>query len=762
MWRGTRWATVVLCLVGLLGCAQQRIRDESQDLLRQGQYEQAVRSYEAGLQRYPDSALLRSGLLQARTEAVTRMLTQAAQAQSAGQWEPAEAALQRVLELEPGHVRARAMLDEMATAREQREAVEQVQELLTRGELEQAARRVAVALQGNPRHSELLALQRRIDTQVRQTQAQAAQRGLAERRPISLDFRDAGLRTVLDVVSRNSGINFVLDKDIRPDIRVTAYLREARVEDAIDLITSTHQLAKKVIDERTILVYPNTPEKRREHQEQVVKVFYLASADAKSAAQFLRTMLKLAEPFVDERTNMIAIRESQDNVLLAERLIQLYDTHEAEVLLEVEVLEIRASRMQELGVKFPDSFTLTPLSSASGDTLTVREARNLNSDRIGLSVSGVTVNLKREVGDFNILANPRIRAKSKEKAQVLIGDKVPVITATTGVGGFVSDSVSYLDVGLKLNVEPTVYLDDEVSIRVALEVSSLGTQIRTASGSLAYQIGTRNASTLLRLKDGETQLLAGLISNEDRRSSSRVPGLGDLPVLGRLFSSQLDDGSRTELVLAITPRILRNVRRPSVAETEMWVGTDAAPRLRRMVPQTTARVQAQESANAAPGALPAASPAERVTFETGVADLAASPRPMTLAWSAPDKVKSGDVFVATLSVQSHNALRGLPVQVTFPSDLLEVLEVQEGSFLKQGDASTSFTHQVDAGAGQVSAGALRQQASGATGQGTLISLRLRAKKAGRAEVAVVSVDPIGLADRVPKPELPVPLRVEVE
>ena len=232
----------------------------------------------------------------------------------------------------------------------------------------------------------------------------------------------------------------------------------------------------------------------------------------------------------------------------------------------------------------PDSFSLTPLNPAGGvGGLTLGNIEGLNRNRLGLGISGVLVNLKREVGDFNTLANPRIRVRNKEKAKILIGDKIPVITTTSTSTGFVSESVNYLDVGLKLDVEPTVFADDEVAIRIALEVSSLGTAVKTNSGTLAYQIGTRNAQTMLRLRDGETQLLAGLVSREDRSNASRVPGLGDLPVLGRLFSSQSDTGSRTELVLAITPRILRNIRRPSAEEAELWVGTDALPRIRTAV-----------------------------------------------------------------------------------------------------------------------------------------------------------------------------------
>ncbi len=612
VWRAAApWCAAVLCLLG--GCAADSIRRDAEAKLAEGHYEQAIARLDDGLRQHPDSPLLRGGMVQARNEVLARLLTEAARERAAGRLDAAEQVLQRALPFDTGRQRVSGLLQDLTAQRRQQEALTQARELAAQHDNGAALRVIAQALKDGPRHPELLALRRRLEADVRLAQVRASQLGLAETRPITLDFRDANLRTVLDLVTRHSGINFVLDKDIRSDIRVSVYLRSARVEDAIDLLVSTYQLSKKVVDERTVLIYPNTPEKHREHQEQVVKVFYLASADAKSTANFLRSMLRIREPFVDERTNMLAIRESPENVALAERLVNLYDGVEPEVLLDVEVIEVRSSRLTELGVKFPDTFSLTPLAPAGASALTLANVQGIDSSRIGLSVAGLLVNLKREVGDFNTLANPSIRARNREKARILIGDKVPVITTTTGTGNFVSDSVSYLDVGLKLEVEPTVYADDDVAIRVALEVSSLGQQVSTRSGTIAYQIGTRNAATLLRLRDGETQLLAGLISREDRSAASRVPGIGDLPVLGRLFSSQRDEGARTELVLAITPRVLRNVRQPHASETELWVGTEALQRLRPvggMVP-VSASAGERESKGAAsvvqpPGGKPAA------------------------------------------------------------------------------------------------------------------------------------------------------------
>ena len=754
--RSFRTLPFALALLLLAGCAEQRYRDEAQQALRAGNYEQALSQLDAGLKEYPNSTTLRSGQVQARTEALARLIAESAAARAAGRYDIAEQTLRRAKTLSPTSSRIDDLLADVATEQRQRVALTEAERLAAAQQKDAALRLVEQALKDNPRNSDLLAFQRRIEVDVRQAEARASQKGLAETRPISLDFRDAGLRTVLDVVSRNSGINFILDKDVRPDARVTVFLRSARVEDAIDLIVSTNQLAKKVIDSQTLLIYPNTPEKQREHQEQVVKVFYLASGDAKGAAAFLRSMLRVREPYVDERTNMLALRESPENIQLAERLMALYDAHEPEVMLDVEVIEIRTTRLTELGIKFPDTFALTPLPPAGATGLTLGNVRNLTRDNIGLTVGGLLVNLRREVGDFNTLANPRIRAKNKEKAKILIGDKLPVITVTTGTGNFISDSVNYIEVGLKLEVEPTIYADDDVAIRIALEVSSLAGQVKTNSGTLAYQIGTRNASTLLRLRDGETQVLAGLISSEDRSNASRVPGLGDLPVLGRIFSSQLDDSSRTELVLAITPHIVRNLRRPDANETEMWVGTETSPRLRPMAGRVAGAAPAVGASAPAAGA-PAVPGAAVLTAPAPAA--AATPK---LSWSAPAEVKVGETFVATLNLATPVALRGAPVQFSVSKALLSVVDVDEGDLFKQGGAATSFSRTIDAEQGRVQAGAIRNQATGASGQGSLLSVRLKATAAGTAELTVLGAQPLGIDSPAQPFGLPPPLKVIVK
>jgi general secretion pathway protein D len=746
----------MLSLLLLSACAEQQIRRDAQAAVLAGDHDTALQQLQTGVNQFPESTVLRSSLLQVRDAALNKRLAMATALIADGLWTEAEVELQRAKLIGPTDPRIVAMLAEIGTLRRQQQALVDAEQFLANKKPEAALKTLAQALKDNPRHAGLLALQRRVEVDLRARQAQSDQARLSESRPISLDFRDGNLRTVLDVVSRNSGINFILDRDIRPDTRVTVFLRQARVEDALDLIIGTNQLAKKVVDAHTIVVYPNTPDKQREYQEQIVRVFYLASAEAKGAAAFLRAMLKIRDPFVDERSNMLALRESAENVQLAERLIALYDAGEPEVLLEVEVLEVSATRLTELGVKFPDSFSLTPLAPEGASGLTLGNLRDIGRGRIGVGVSGLLINLKREVGDFSTLANPKIRARNKEKAKIMVGDKVPVITTTTGTGGFVSDSVNYLDVGLKLDIEPTVYADDEVAIKVALEVSSLGSAVRTNSGTLAYQIGTRNASTLLRLRDGETQLLAGLISREDRTSASRVPGMGDLPVLGRLFSSQLDNGQRTELLLAITPRILRNIRRPDANETELWVGTDALPRLRLPLPATAggpSGVAGQEPVAplSGPVTLQGPSPAGAALGAPVAGEPPRSAAPaappaanLQLTWLGPAEAKVGETIALALKLNGTQGLRGMPVDISFDAKHLQLLDAVEGDYFRRDGASTSFSKSVDAGAGRLRAGVLRNQATSAAGQGTVLSLQFKALAAGVATVRVEGATPVAL------------------
>jgi general secretion pathway protein D len=598
--------TLSALVLALSGCAAQMAYRDGKTLVEKDQVEAGLLKFQEAVEAEPGNAQYRAAYLQARDRATTRYLEQADRFVAERKYDQAAQNFMRVLAMNPQNERARAGLRSLEAADRYDRLLAAGTQALEQKDYELARIKVNAVLGEKPDHIQARALQREINEKAPQPQTD---NGLSKafKQPITIEFREAPLKQVFDVISRRSGLNFVFDKDVKSDTRTTILLKNSTVESAIYYLLMTNQLEQQAMDANTILIYPNTAAKLKEYQETVVRTFYLANADAKIVTNTLKTILKSRDVIADEKLNLVIMRDSADAVRLAERIVALQDQPEPEVMLDVEILEIKRTRLTELGVVWPASVALTPLSTSGGVGLTLHDLDNLNRRTIGISSLSTTVNANKTDGDTNLLASPRIRVRNKEKAKVLIGDKVPVITTTIspGTGGFASESVSYVDVGLTLNAEPTIYLNNEVGIRISLEVSNLVNTIETKSGTTAYQIGTRQASTMLQLKDGENQVLAGLINNEERSSADKVPGVGDIPILGRLFGSQKDDKQKTEIVLSITPHLVRNLQRPEISAAEFSAGTEANFRRK---PDITPRAQVvlPGRPGAAPGAPAAA------------------------------------------------------------------------------------------------------------------------------------------------------------
>jgi general secretion pathway protein D len=580
---------VFIVLFFFLGACASRptVLDEARSLYQDGRGEDALALLQKSARADPEDRALRGEYFRMRELLSAQWLAQAEALRQAGRFDAAEALYRRVLAHDPAHPRAEAGLAQIETDRRHAGVTAAAAELVRAGKYREAQDLLRPVLSENPQQREARRLQRAVDEKLVKPVIVSAQLKPPSPKPISIELRDITLRNLFETLTRATGINFIFDRDVRTDQRTTILLRDATIEDAIRMVLLTSSLEQKVLNDNTVFIFPNTPQKAREYQELVVKGFYLANADVKQTANMIRTLVKTRDIFVDEKINLLVIKDTPAAIRLAERLIAAQDLAEPEVMLEVEVLEVGSTWLQQLGIRFPDTFAVS-VEGAGGTAgqVTLREWQNRSSDIVRLTFTDplFLLSLKQQDGITSVLANPRIRVKNKDKARVHIGDRVPVITTTAAAtGGFVSESVTYLDVGLKLEVEPLIFLEDEVGIRVALEVSNIVQEIRaSATNSLAYQIGTRNAATNLRLRDGETQVLAGLINREDRRSADRVPGLGELPVLGRLFSHTRDTKNRTEIVLLITPRLMRSLARPEAASVEFAAGTESAtgtPRL---------------------------------------------------------------------------------------------------------------------------------------------------------------------------------------
>jgi general secretion pathway protein D len=495
----------------------------------------------------------------------------------AGQLDAAQDAYQHAARLDPANGRARQGLQRIELARKTAPLLADANSALKSGDKERAASLVRRVLSEDPRSKEARAILRRVEEEQAKAATAAPELGAALKKTVTMEFRDAPLRTVFELISKQTGLNFVFDREVAPDLKATVYVKDTSIEDVMRFVLVTNQLERKVLNGNTVLIYPNTPQKQRDYKELVVKSFYLANADVKQTANMVRQLVKTRDLFVDEKLNLLVVRDTPEAVRIVEKLVAAQDLGEPEVMLEVEVLEVSYSKLQQLGITWPSSVGVGVKGAAGvAGQITGSELANFTGDLVSLTVNDplMAANLRQQADRANLLANPRIRAKNREKARIHIGDKVPVITTTAGATGFVSESVNYLDVGLKLEVEPQVFLEDDVGIKIGLEVSSVGAQTKTSSGTIAYTVSTRNAATSLRLHDGETQVLAGLINDEDRRNAARVPGLADLPVVGRLFANHDDNAVKTEIVLLITPRVIRNIERPGARIEHFTSGTE--------------------------------------------------------------------------------------------------------------------------------------------------------------------------------------------
>jgi general secretion pathway protein D len=770
------------CIILLGGCAAQIAYREGRELASSGNTSEALRKFEEAAKLDRSSAQYRIASIQTREALMSEAITTGERALQAERLDEARSAFQRALTFQENNSRALDGLAAIDAVSRHDKWLTSAQQALSKKDDKTAQMWARMVAAENPRNAKAQAILQGI-AQDNDKPPPVNVLADAYRKPITIEFKDAPLKTVFEVISRSSGLNFLFDKDVRTEQKTSIFLKNSTIEAAVNLTLLTNQLEQRVLDANTVLIFPNTQAKQKDYQQLTVKAFYLVNAEAKNVATTLKTILKTRDVVVDDKLNMLIVRDSPDAIRLAEKLVALHDVAEPEVMLEVEILEVKRTRLLDLGVRWPDQLSLSPLGSA----LTVADLRRLNQDNIGATIGATSINAKKIDTDANILANPRIRARNREKAKILIGERVPNITSTSTSTGFVAESVNYVDVGLKLDVEPTIYLDGEVAIKISLEVSNIISQLQTKAGSVAYQIGTRTAQTVLRLKDGENQVLAGLINDEDRRTANKVPGLGEVPIVGRLFGNQADDSSKTEIILSITPRILRNVVRPTATTMEFDSGTETSLGSRAASSGSTGvapqlPIGGGGSGTAAPPALPSAASGNPNTGTPPQANPPNVPAPAVppnltpvvtpgarattpaapgaaaqLRWQGPTALKVGDTFAVQLMMQADQPIVSIPLAVGFDPRALQVVSVTEGDFLKQNGAQTSFTSRVDPN-GQILITGTRAGDSGATALGSIATVNLRVVAATNPEtrLQLLTISPIVLGGRGIVAPLPLP------
>jgi general secretion pathway protein D len=766
-----RLAGAVSILVLIAGCAADRLHSEGLAAIDKGDYETGVAKLDQAVQSDPHNMGYRLDLTARRDAAIQKLMAVADAARVAGQLDTAGQSYLRVLTIDPAHDRARRGLESLEGDARHSATVAAARKDFERKDYDAAEAKLRGVLSENPGFTAAQDLATEI-TAARGPTTVAPRLKTKDNRKVTLQFRDAPTKMVFEVLSRETGINFILDKDVKSDGKTTIFVQDVPVEEAIDLVLDQNSLTRQILAANMVMIYPNNATKQKEYQEEIVRTFYITNAEPKDVEGMLKTVLGAKTLFVDERANVVVMRDTPDAVRMAEKLVASLDVAEPEVMLEVEVLEISRSRLQDLGIAYPSTATLSPTSLAaaaagSSGGLVLSDLAHQNSHTITVTPLSVTLNAMKQNGLTNTLASPRIRARNKEKAKILIGSRVPVITnsvtPTASGAAVVTGNVQYIDVGLTLEVQPTVHLDSDVAIKINMEVSSIIKEVTTTSGTVAYQIGTRSANTLLRLKDGETQILAGLIQDSDTHTANSIPGLGDIPILGRLFGTHHTDLEKDEIVLSITPRIVRMQPRPSNDNTEFWFGTESRT---RSVPYTSSDASgSRDAAVSSPAAASTGATITQGTITQGVspksaipsspppvaseqgmpvtappapiaADTASTERP-AVTLEGPAEVHVGDEFQVTVHLSSAEPITRLRSQVRFDPSAIQLISANTGDLVPAAAGGP----EVNARAGGAQLEVITTPDDPVQGQGNLMLLRFKAlgPRPGTSIAAMLSI-----------------------
>jgi general secretion pathway protein D len=371
-------------------------------------------------------------------------------------------------------------------------------------------------------------------------------------------------------LGKNYGLNTIFDSGL-DDANLSLYAEEVSFDQAFRLMLKASGNHFRPMGKNSVLIFKDSAEARAKNTDYHVRTFYLETAPSEQIRALVERVLEVTNVTANTENNSITVRTTREKLALADRLIRSNDRRLAEVSMEVEILEINRTKSENLGVDIGSQITIAPSSLTVGDLTNGGSRAKLDTSIVTLPASSIKF-FKQDV-DARTLASPRIRTVSQKPAAIHIGDRVPLRSATVlDANGQSRTSFEYRDVGIKLEVTPKVLLDNTVDVALNLEVSSLGQNLGTADES-AFSIGTRNVETNMVLNDNETAIIGGLIRDEERATKQTVPGLGEIPLIGKIFQVRDGQGTRTDILLTLTPRIVKGWDIPSPADTEFYSGT---------------------------------------------------------------------------------------------------------------------------------------------------------------------------------------------
>jgi general secretion pathway protein D len=528
----SRLAPVLALTVALSGCATAGLLSSARNAELVQNYDQAVVDYTRVLQRDPDNSEARQGLMRSKLRAAEEHFLRGRRFEAAGRLNEALLELQLGAELNPTDPNIANLLNsvdaQLRTPRAARAGKTELETLIERS---------------------------------RTLQPPGLELPADVRLPTSLTFRDASARDVYTALARFANLNIVFDPQFR-DQPITIDLRNASVVDALESLSGASRKFYRVTAQRTVTIIPDTPAKRTEYEDEIVRTFYLSNADVKETLDLLRIVIDNRRLAPITATNALSIKDTPERVSAAARLIAAIDKARPEVVIDVELLEIDRTKLVQYGLQFasPGSPGIDGAANINRENFTLEDLTNLTQSGVFLTnVPALFYRLLKTDATTRVLANPQLRTSEGMTASARFGERVPVpVTvfapiATGGVAQQPITSFNYENIGVNIDIAPRTHHDADVSLALKVLVSSI---TGTGFGGLPT-FGNREINTVIRLRDGETNLLAGLIRDDERRVAEGIPGLSDLPIVGRLFANNRRETLATDIVLTLTPHIVR-------------------------------------------------------------------------------------------------------------------------------------------------------------------------------------------------------------
>jgi general secretion pathway protein D len=527
-------AVVAVCAAG---CATSHALENARLAEQARDYDRAVLEYGKALKEHPDDRTIRLQLDRAKLRASQEHFQRGRRLSSTGKFEQALLELQIASELNPSN----GEVDELLRS--------------TRAALRNKA---AVTREGKTRLETLI-------DRTREISPPGSDLPKDVRLPGSLIFRDASSRDVITALARFANVSVVFDPSFR-DAPISIDLRNALFDEALASVTASTHTFYRVTAPRTVTIAPDTPAKRREYEAEIVRTFYLGNAELKETIDLLRIVVDARRIAGIPGTNAITIKDSPDRVAAAAKVITAIDKARPEVVIDVELLEVDRTRLQEYGLQIASPVSEGTPTGINGSAdvnrqgFTLHDLRTLTASDVFLTgVPGLYYRLLKNDNNTRTLANPQLRSREGTPAQARFGERVPVPVTTFspiasgGVAQQPITSFNYENIGVNIDITPRTHHNDEVTLALKVEVSSIS---GTGFGGLPT-FGNRSITTEIRLRDGETNMLAGLIRDDERRVLSGVPGLSDLPLVGRLFAYNRKETQQTDILLTLTPHIIR-------------------------------------------------------------------------------------------------------------------------------------------------------------------------------------------------------------